>query len=336
MADRPARAGGTARLDPVVAKGRRAVAAVLDDLDPGDRVTVALSGGADSLALAACLAFLGPKAGWDCRALVIDHGLQAESALVAARAAAQARDLGLTADVVAVVVDTEGGLEAAARTARYNALLEAAEADRPGSDRRGAILLGHTLDDQAETVLLGLGRGSGPRSIAGMPVTVGPFRRPFLGLRRSETERICTAAGLDFWSDPHNDDPRFRRSRLRHEVMPLLEDVLGGGVVEALGRTAGQVREDVEFLDQLALTAFEGELRVADLSALAPALRSRVLRLAALEAGVVGSDLTAGHLDELDRLVTDWHGQVRVELPGSISAVRDHEALRFIDTPALG
>lgn len=319
------------RLDPVVAKGRRAVAATLEDLEPGDRVTVALSGGADSLALAVCLGFLGPKAGWDCSALVVDHGLQDDSALVAARAAAQARDLGLTADVVDVVVDAAGGLEAAARSARYNALLEAASVQGVA-----AVLLGHTLDDQAETVLLGLGRGSGPRSIAGMPASVGPFRRPFLGLRRSETERICADAGLGFWSDPHNDDPRFRRSRLRHEVMPLLEDVLGGGVVEALGRTADQVREDVDFLDEVALTAFRGELRIAELSSLAPALRSRVLRLAALEAGVVGSDLTAGHLDELDRLVTDWHGQVRVELPGHISVVRESEALHFVPTPALG
>lgn len=319
------------RLDPVVAKGRRAVAAALDDLEPGDGVTVALSGGADSLALAVCLAFLGPKAGWDCRALVVDHGLQDDSALVAARAVAQARDLGLAAEVVTVAVDADGGLEAAARTARYDALLKVA-----GSQRSSVILLGHTLDDQAETVLLGLGRGSGPRSIAGMPASLGPFRRPFLGLRRSETQRICVAAGLEYWSDPHNDDARFRRSRLRHEVMPLLEDVLGGGVVEALGRTADQVRDDVDFLDALATSAFQGELRVADLAALAPALRSRVLRLAALEAGVLGSDLTAGHLDELDRLVTDWHGQVRVELPGRISVVRDREALRFIATPALG
>jgi len=320
----------------VVAKARRAVAAALDDLDPGDRVTVALSGGADSLALAVCLAFLGPRAGWDCRALVVDHGLQDDSALVAARAAAQARGLGLAADVVEVVVAADGGLEAAARTARYDALLEAAASEQTVPDQGMAILLGHTLDDQAETVLLGLGRGSGPRSIAGMPATVGPFRRPFLGLRRAETQRICAAAGLEFWSDPHNDDPRFRRSRLRHEVMPLLEEVLGGGVVEALARTAAQIREDVEFLDGLAMNAFQGELRVADLSALAPALRSRVLRLAALEAGVVGSDLTAGHLDELDRLVTDWHGQVRIELPGRISVVRDREALRFIQTPMAG
>ena len=218
-------------------------------------MTVALSGGADSLALAVCLAFLGPKAGWDCRALVVDHGLQADSALVAARAAAQARELGLTADVVEVVVDTEGGLEAAARTARYNALLEAAAAE-PGDQARSCSGTRWTIRPRPSS--WGSGRGSGPRSIAGMPVTVGPFRRPFLGLRRAETERICAAAGLDFWSDPHNDDPRFRRARLRHEVMPLLEDVLGGGVVEALGRTADQVREDVEFLDELGADGIRG------------------------------------------------------------------------------
>jgi tRNA(Ile)-lysidine synthase len=284
------------RLDPAVAKGRKHLREALQDLDPGERVTVALSGGADSLALAVCLSFLGPKAGWECRAVVVNHGLQSDSAQVAARAAAQARELGLAADVIDVVVDAnDGGLEAAARTARYGALLEATAADGAdgASERGGPILLGHTLDDQAETVLLGLGRGSGPRSIAGMPAVVGPFRRPFLGLRRVETQRICEAVGLEFWADPHNDDPRFRRSRLRREVMPLLEDVLGG-------------------------------------------LRSRVLRLAALDAGVVGSDLTAGHLDELDRLVTDWHGQARVELPGRISVVRDSEALRFVPTPALG
>lgn len=319
------------RLEPSVAKGRQVVAGALSDLDPGDRVVVALSGGADSLALAACLAFVGAKAGWDCGAIVVDHGLQSGSAEVARHAASQAHALGLTAEVVEVVVDATGGLEAAARTARYTALREVA-----ASATRAVVLLGHTLDDQAETVLLGLGRGSGPRSIAGMPPVTDVFRRPFLGLRRAETEQICVALGLEPWSDPHNVDPRFRRSRLRREVIPLLEDVLGGGVVEALARTAGLVRTDLEFLDDLASTAFRGELDVAELTALAPALRARVLRLAALEAGVTGSDLSAGHLDELDRLITDWHGQVRVELPGQVSVVREREALRFVPTPALG
>jgi tRNA(Ile)-lysidine synthase len=168
-----------------------------------------------------------------------------------------------------------------------------------------------------------------------MPATRGAIRRPFLGLRRTETEQICAASGLTWWSDPHNTDPRFRRTRLRHEVVPLLDDVLGGGVVEALARTADQVRADVEFLDRL-VTAHIGALAIDQLEALDPALRTRVLRLAALEAGAAGSDLTAGHIGELDRLITDWHGQARVELPGRVSAVRDGGALRFVPTPVAG
>lgn len=311
------------RLDPAVAKGRNQVLAVLADIGPGERVDVALSGGADSLALAACLAFVGAKAGWTCGAVVVDHGLQDGSAVVAESAAEQARGLGVDVDIVRVEVGTGGGPEAAARDARY-AVLRA----RPAA----AVLLAHTMDDQAETVLLGLGRGSGPRAIAGMPAVNGLLRRPFLGLRRDETERICAASGLVPWSDPHNVDPRFRRSRLRHEVMPLLDDVLGGGVVEALARTADQIRTDVEFLDRL-VTEHLGELAVDQLETLDPALRSRVLRLAALDAGATGSDLTATHLGELDRLVTDWRGQERVELPGRVSAIRDGGSLHFVTTP---
>lgn len=314
------------RLDPSVAKGRRHVVAALDDLSPGDRVEVAVSGGADSLALAACLAFVGPKSGWDCSAIVVDHGLQADSAAVAATAAEQLRRLDLDTDVVRVEVDLTDGVEAGARDARYAVFRE-----RPAV----ATLLAHTMDDQAETVLLGLGRGSGPRSIAGMPATCGALRRPFLGLRRNETEQICTASGLSWWSDPHNVDPSFRRARLRHEVVPLLDDVLGGGVVQALARTADQVRADVEFLDRL-VTSHIGELAIDQLEALDPALRARVLRLAALEAGAAGSDLSSVHISELDRLVTDWHGQKRVELPGRISAVRDGGALHFVPTPVAG
>lgn len=314
------------RLDPAAAKGRRHLAATLDEVGPGERVEVALSGGADSLALAACLAFVGDRAGWSCGAVVVDHGLQPGSVAAADAAAMQARELGLDAEVVRVEVGADGGLEAAARDARY-AVLRA----RPAA----AVLLAHTMDDQAETVLLGLGRGSGPRAIAGMPAVNGLLHRPFLGLRRTETEQICAASGLVPWSDPHNADPRFRRSRVRHEVIPLLDDVLGGGVVEALARTSAQVRADVEFLDRLVATHV-GDLAVDQLEPLDPALRSRVLRLAALEAGAVGSDLTATHIGELDRLVTDWRGQERVELPGRVSAIRDGGALRFVATPVAG
>ncbi|WP_187271906.1 tRNA lysidine(34) synthetase TilS [Aeromicrobium terrae] len=307
------------RLDPAVAEGRRAVLAALTDLEPGARVEVALSGGADSLALAACLAFLAPREGWLAGAVVVDHALQDGSAVVAEKAAAQARELGLEAEVVRVDVGTDGGPEAAARDARYG-VLRTRQAE--------AVLLGHTLDDQAETVLLGLGRGSGPRSLAGMPERDGLVRRPFLGLRRADTERICTASGLTWWTDPHNTDPSFRRSRLRHEALPLLEDVLGGGVAEALARTAEQLRQDTDLLDALAADVAEPH-DVETLAALPPALRSRVLRRLALDAGADASELAAVHLRELDRLITDWHGQQRVELPGRVSAARVDGALRF-------
>ncbi len=144
---------------------------------------------------------------------------------------------------------TEGGPEAAARAARY-AVLEAARGDAP-------VLLAHTLDDQAETVLLGLGRGSGARSIAGMRVGDPPWYRPLLAERRSLTHAACAELGLTPWDDPHNTDRRFTRVRLRTEVLPLLEDVLGGGVAEALARTAAALREDTDALDDLADRALD-------------------------------------------------------------------------------
>ena len=204
---------------------------------------VACSGGADSTALLAAARAVAPGR---VHVAVIDHGLQEGSA---ERSAALVADLfaqGVPAAVHGVVVDGGGGLEAAARRARYGALRTA----RPHPD--SPVLLGHTLDDQAETVLLGLGRGSGARSLAGMRTWDPPWLRPLLGLRRADTAAACRSQGLTFWDDPHNVDPRFTRVRLRHEVLPLLEDVLGGGVAEALARTAAQLRDDGEALDAAA------------------------------------------------------------------------------------
>lgn len=313
-------------LNPTVATGRNLVRSALSDLGPGSRIVVAVSGGADSLALAAVTAFVADREAYELSAVIVDHQLQPGSAGVAARAAEQLAGLGVRTDVVTVEVGTAGGPEASARRARYEALT------RTGGD---AILLAHTLDDQAETVLLGLGRGSGPRSIAGMSPVDGVLRRPFLTLRRAETEHICRAYGLEWWTDPHNSDPAYRRARLRAEVMPLLEDVLGGGVAEALARTADQVRSDSAYLDDIA-AAVESPLRVATLRELPPALRSRVLRRAALEAGADASALTASHVIELDRLVTDWHGQVRIELPGGVACVREGDSLSYVRTPVGG
>jgi len=311
-------------LDPTVATARRAVRVTLADLEPGARVVVGVSGGADSLALAAVTAFVADRAAWELAAVVVDHGLQAGSDEVASRAVRQLTGLGVRASVVTVEVGRQGGMEAAARDARRAALAAT------GAE---AVLLAHTLDDQAETVLLGLGRGSGPRSISGMAAVDGRWRRPFLGLRREQTEQICRASGLDWWSDPHNQDPSFRRSRLRHEVMPLLEDVLGGGVAEALARTADLVRADSAWLDaQVAAPAHPVD--IAALLAMPAPLRTRALRLAALAAGA--SELSARHVLALDALVTDWRGQTRVELPGGVCATREGASLRFAATPVAG
>ena len=146
----------------------------------------------------------------------------------------------------------DGGPEAAARTARYAALQSEA------AGRQATIWLGHTLDDQAESVLLGLARGSGPRSLAGMAARTGRLVRPLLGLRRSVTEQACAELDLDPWRDPHNDDPRFARVRVRRTVLPTLEAELGPGVAEALARTAALVRDDADLLDGLAAEADPG------------------------------------------------------------------------------
>ncbi|SEA80102.1 MULTISPECIES: tRNA lysidine(34) synthetase TilS [unclassified Mycobacterium] len=267
---------------------------------PADRWCVGLSGGADSLALTALAAALKPTV-----ALIVDHGLQTGSADVAATAAAQARQLGcVDAQVISVDVGTDGGPEAAARTARY-AALDAARGEAP-------VLLAHTLDDQAETVLLGLGRGSGPRSIAGMRVWDPPWGRPLLEVRRADTEAVCAELGLTPWQDPHNTDPRYTRVRLRTEVLPLLEDVLAGGVAPALARTAAALREDNDALDALAaehlaaLCESEG-LTVAGLEDLPAALRRRVIRGWLLSVGA--TTLTDVQLRAVDALVADWHGQ---------------------------
>ena len=269
---------------------------------------VALSGGPDSLALAAAAAAVRPTT-----ALIVDHQLQQDSAEVARTARAQALTVGcVAARILRVEVGAVGGPEAAARSARYAALDEV----RGGA----AVLLAHTLDDQAETVLLGLGRGSGPRSIAGMRSYDPPWGRPLLGVRRAVTAAACAELQLTPWSDPHNTDARFTRVRLRTEVLPLLEDVLGGGVAEALARTADALRADGEVLDVLAAQVLDRARRadglaVAELTEVAPAVRRRVLRAWLLAGGARG--LTDRHVRGVEALVSAWHGQGGVAVPGS-------------------
>ena len=314
-------------LSPAVAAVRRGVRRDLADLDPGAVVVVACSGGADSLALVAATVFEGRAAGWRVVGATVDHGLQAGSAERAARVVAQMAELGVDETVTATVTVDAGGLgpEAAARQARYAVLEELAA--RLGAE---AVLLGHTRDDQAETVLLGLTRGSGGRSLAGMRRSFDVFRRPLLDVTRAETESACGAEGIEIWVDPHNSDPRFTRSRVRSTVLPLLEEELGPGVAETLARTADQLRIDMDHLDDLAdaaLADLPAPPPAAALAALPAAVRRRVLRLLALRAGAPAADLFHQHVLAVEALVTDWHGQRWVDLPGHLRALRRDDAL---------
>lgn len=336
---------------PAVAAVRRAVRESIKDLSAGSLVVVGCSGGADSLALAGALAFVGPRAGLRGGALTVDHGLQPDSAERSRRVAEVCRDLGLDpVEVLPVQVHGEGGPEAAARKARYGALDAAAE--RLGA---GAVLLGHTLDDQAETVLLGLARGSGGRSLAGMPSTAGRYRRPLLELRRSTTRAACAALGLEPWDDPHNIDPAYARSRVRHDAMPGLERALGPGVPEALARTARLLRQDADALDTWARAAYDRARRTTELdgpaatpeglanesvspavaldietlAGLPASVRGRVLHRAAIAAGSPSGALAAIHIEGADALLMRWRGQGGVDLPGGVRVVRRCGRLLF-------
>ncbi|MFJ9585892.1 tRNA lysidine(34) synthetase TilS [Streptomyces acidicola] len=290
-------------------------------------VLVACSGGADSMALASALAFEAPRLGVRAGGVTVDHALQPGSDLRAAEVVLRLRELGLDpVESVAVAVGRDGGPEAAARDARYTAL--DAVAERHGA---AAVLLGHTRDDQAETVLLGLARGSGIRSLSGMAEVSGAggrYRRPFLQIDRQTARKACMVQSLPVWDDPHNTDPAYTRSRLRHEGLPALEKALGKGVVEALARTAQLSRDDADALDAWARRAepsvrdASGVLECAKLYALPVAVRRRILRRAAIEAGAPAGSLFARHIEEIDRLITGWRGQGAINLPGKVVARR--------------
>jgi tRNA(Ile)-lysidine synthase len=326
--------------DPAVAAVRNAVRRVLSETEPGALALVACSGGADSLALAAALAFEAPRSGHRAGGVTVDHGLQEGSADRADEVVRLLRDLGLDpVESVAVHVTKAGGVEAAARDARYAALEETAT--RLGGS---PVLLGHTLDDQAETVLLGLARGSGARSLAGMPTAFDRagvrFVRPLLDLERATTRRACRALDLPVWDDPHNADPAYTRVRVRRDALPALEKALGPGVAAALARTARMLRDDADALDAWAERFLADTdvfaLDVTALAALPRAVRTRVLRRAAVAAGSPPGTLAAVHIDEVDRLITAWHGQQHVDLPGNVRAVRRYGKLLLLDEPRWG
>jgi tRNA(Ile)-lysidine synthase len=312
---------------------RNAVKPHLARLEAGDVVLVAVSGGADSLALAYAILAESQPLAITAIAVTIDHQLQSGSSAQAEKVEKQLKEFGYEKVITEkVVVDSKSGIEAGARDARYQALSACAE-----KEKATKIFLGHTRDDQAETVLLGLARGSGTRSLSGMAVENGIYIRPFLHITRTETEAACKEIGIDPWNDPHNDNTEFSRVRVRTEILPIMEAKLGPGIAAALARSASILRDDADALDELAQNEIsQSDLASLDcehLSTLARAIRSRILRAAIYAAGAPLGSITADHLAGVEALVTSWRGQGALSLPGGVKVERISGRLSLLAQP---
>jgi len=312
---------------------RNAVRPFLENLTAGDCALVAVSGGADSLALAYALIKEAPDLAINLIAVTVDHQLQSGSADQAAKVQVELKAMGYREVIIEKVsVKEKSGLEADARTARYAALDAVAHAY--GATQ---IFLGHTRDDQAETVLLGLARGSGTRSLAGMAVVNGKYARPFLQLTREQTVQACQEAKLNPWSDPHNENAKFSRVRVRNSVLPVMESEIGPGIAAALARSAAILRDDADALDEMAQAVISrvdlNDLDCAALAELPRAIRSRVLRAAIYAAGAPNGTLSADHLAAVESLVTSWHGQGEASLPGGVKVARISGRLSLLARP---
>ena len=312
---------------------RNAVKPHLARLEAGDIVLVAVSGGADSLALASAVLTEAKQSAITPIALTIDHQLQSGSGAQAEKVEKQLKEMGYGKVIVKkVVVTTESGLEAGARDARYQALSACA-----AQEKATKVFLGHTRDDQAETVLLGLARGSGTRSLSGMAIENGIYLRPLLHITRVETVAACKELGIEPWNDPHNGNTEFSRIRVRTEVLPVMEEKLGPGIAAALARSAGILRDDADALDEIA----QSEISASDLAnldcehlcTLVRAIRSRVLRAALYAAGAPSGSITADHLAAVEALVTSWRGQGQVSLPGGVKVERISGRLSLLAQP---
>jgi tRNA(Ile)-lysidine synthase len=301
---------------------RLAVRAELSDLNAGDTILAAVSGGADSSALAVALLHETKERSIRTIAVVVDHALQANSADVAQNTKAELMKIGFkNIEIMRVKVEVTDGVEASARRARYAALNEIAD-----SVNAVAIFLGHTKDDQAETVLLGLARGSGTRSLSGMAERIDKYRRPLLSITRKQTEAACKEVGIKFWNDPHNQSMEYTRVRVREKVLPLMETEIGPGIADALTRSARLLRDDADALDEWAEEVLDeidpNEMDIEMLASLPRAIRSRVIRKAIYLAGAPSGSLSAEHLEPVEALVTAWKGQGPVSLPGGVTVSR--------------
>jgi len=313
---------------------QNAVQNLLKDFDAGDYVLVGCSGGADSLALAWTTLVVGKRLELKTGVIIVDHQLFPESNSVALNAKKQCEDLGIE-EVIIKKVNVEQnheGLEAAARIARYEAFENVLQ-----ETNAQVILLAHTQDDQAETVLMRLTRGSGAKSLSGMAQVSGKYLRPFLHLRKKLVHDSLDLIGLKAWQDPANTDPQFLRVKVRHELMPKIVEVLGESAISSLDKTSQLLRLDNQALEDLAQQFFESQkdvktngLEISELEKLPEAIRTRVLRICAIASGVHPGPFSFEHIEAIDALVKNWHGQGNVDLPGFIQATRVNGSLRFV------
>ena len=313
---------------------QNAVQNLLKEFDAGDYVLVGCSGGADSLALVWTTLVVGKRLELKIGAIIVDHQLILESNDVALNAKKQCEDLGIQ-EVIIKKVNVEHnheGLEAAARIARYEAFENVLH-----ETNAQAILLAHTQDDQAETVLMRLTRGSGAKSLSGMAQVSGKYLRPFLHLRKKLVHDSLDLIGLKAWQDPANTDHQFLRVKVRHELMPKIVEVLGESAISSLDKTSQLLRLDNQALEELAQQFFKSQkdvktngLEISELEKLPEAIRTRVLRIFAIASGVHPGPFSFEHIEAIDALVKNWHGQGNVDLPGFIQATRVDGSLRFV------
>ena len=307
---------------PALLELRQAVRFWFEKLEPNSKVCIGVSGGADSLALAAAAKLESKNFSIDLVAVIVDHGLQANSAEIAEFAKQQLIKLGFQDIFVGrASVQITDGLEASARRARYKVFQQAIETYTPNT-----FLLGHTKNDQAEGVLLGLARGSGTKSLSGMQEVSGIFVRPLLGIDRATTEIACHESNIEYWVDPHNSNQDFTRVRVRENILPLLENEIGPGIIDALARSAKILREDATALDEWAESVFRQvmpmDIEISILDGLPVAVRSRVLRMAIYAAGAPAGSISAAHLEPIEAFVSDWRGQGHTSLPGGVKVCR--------------
>lgn len=311
---------------------QNAVNHLLKNFEPADNILVACSGGADSLALAWTSQVVAKRLGLNLICVIIDHQLIKESAQVALEAKIKCENFGIEKVVIKQieVKENKEGLEAAARKARYEAFEQLAiEFDAK------AVLLAHTQDDQAETMLMRLTRGSGAKSLSAMKEVSGKYLRPFLHIRKFELVNALEKEGITYWQDPANTDYKFLRAKVRHELMPKLIEVLGQSAIESLDKTSDLLKEDNDALDLIAQENYEKlnrELKVENLEEFPAAIRKRIIKIAALEAGVISGPFSYEHIEAIDALVTNWRGQGNVDLPGFIQASRVNQTIRFISS----